>query len=145
MGFQEYSKLSSELRTRLDGTSSAKKILASAAALADAGKDGKKDKKDKDKDGKKGGKDKDKEGKKGKKGAEAALHTSDGGGASTSGPSVLVGSATVPFRPEWDRHALTPRHMAYMRVAEGCDHKCTFCAIPGFRGKFRSKARKTRN
>ncbi len=52
---------------------------------------------------------------------------------------VLVGSATVPFRPEWDRHALTPRHTAYLRVAEGCDHKCTFCAIPSFRGKFRSK------
>ena len=52
---------------------------------------------------------------------------------------VLVGSATVPFRPEWDRHALTPRHTAYLRVAEGCDHKCTFCAIPSFRGKVRSK------
>lgn len=56
-----------------------------------------------------------------------------------AGPRVLVGSATVPFRPEWDRHSLTPRHTAYLRVAEGCDHKCTFCAIPGFRGKFRSK------
>jgi ribosomal protein S12 methylthiotransferase len=57
-------------------------------------------------------------------------------------PSIVplqVGSATVPFRPEWDRHRLTPRHTAYLRVAEGCDHKCTFCAIPGFRGKFRSK------
>ena len=56
-----------------------------------------------------------------------------------AGTRVLVGSATVPFRPEWDRHALTPRHTAYLRVAEGCDHKCTFCAIPSFRGKFRSK------
>lgn len=27
-----------------------------------------------------------------------------------------------------------------MRVAEGCNHACTFCAIPGFRGKFRSKS-----
>jgi hypothetical protein len=53
--------------------------------------------------------------------------------------SNKVGSATVPFRPEWDRHRLTPRHTAYLRVAEGCDHKCTFCAIPGFRGRFRSK------
>jgi ribosomal protein S12 methylthiotransferase len=35
---------------------------------------------------------------------------------------------------------LTPRHTAYLRVAEGCNHACTFCAIPGFRGKFRSKA-----
>lgn len=52
---------------------------------------------------------------------------------------VQVGDATVPFRPEWDRVRLTPRHTAYLRVAEGCNHACTFCAIPGFRGKFRSK------
>ena len=50
-----------------------------------------------------------------------------------------VGSSTVPFRSEWGRYRLTPRHTAYVRVAEGCDHQCTFCAIPGFRGKFRSK------
>lgn len=52
---------------------------------------------------------------------------------------VQVGEATVPFRPEWDRVRLTPPHTAYLRVAEGCNHACTFCAIPGFRGKFRSK------
>lgn len=50
-----------------------------------------------------------------------------------------MGSSTVPFRSEWGRYRLTPRHTAYVRVAEGCDHQCTFCAIPGFRGKFRSK------
>ena len=47
--------------------------------------------------------------------------------------TVQVGDATVAFRPEWDRHRLTPRHTAYLRVAEGCSHACTFCAIPGFR------------
>eukprot|EP00878_Enallax_costatus_P010912 GHUV01011398.1.p1 GENE.GHUV01011398.1~~GHUV01011398.1.p1 ORF type:complete len:502 (+),score=136.63 GHUV01011398.1:308-1813(+) len=57
----------------------------------------------------------------------------------SSSSRVQVGEATVPFRPEWDRHRLTPRHTAYLRVAEGCNHACTFCAIPGFRGKFRSK------
>lgn len=46
---------------------------------------------------------------------------------------VQVGDATIPFRAEWDRHRLTPRHTAYLRVAEGCNHACTFCAIPGFR------------
>ncbi len=56
-----------------------------------------------------------------------------------SAPSVLVGSASVPFRPEEDRVSLTAAHTAYIRVAEGCDHSCTFCAIPGFRGSFRSK------
>jgi ribosomal protein S12 methylthiotransferase len=54
-------------------------------------------------------------------------------------PQPQVGDATVAFRPEWDRHRLTPRHTAYLRVAEGCSHACTFCAIPGFRGTFRSK------
>ena len=52
---------------------------------------------------------------------------------------VRVGTASPPFRPEALRKRLTPNHYAYLRVAEGCDHKCTFCAIPGFRGKFRSK------
>ncbi|GAB4822474.1 hypothetical protein N2152v2_009520 [Parachlorella kessleri] len=46
---------------------------------------------------------------------------------------VQVGDATIPFRAEWDRHRLTPKHTAYLRVAEGCNHSCTFCAIPGFR------------
>lgn len=46
---------------------------------------------------------------------------------------VQVGEATVGFRPEWDRFRLTPQHTAYLRVAEGCNHACTFCAIPGFR------------
>lgn len=37
------------------------------------------------------------------------------------------------------RLRLTPRHWAYLRISEGCDHACTFCAIPSFRGKHRSK------
>lgn len=46
---------------------------------------------------------------------------------------VQVGESTVAFRPEFDRYRLTPKHTAYLRVAEGCNHACTFCAIPGFR------------
>ncbi|MBL8237021.1 MAG: 30S ribosomal protein S12 methylthiotransferase RimO [Bryobacterales bacterium] len=33
----------------------------------------------------------------------------------------------------------TPRHFAYMKIAEGCDHPCTFCVIPHYRGAFRSR------
>ena len=33
----------------------------------------------------------------------------------------------------------TPRHMAYIKIAEGCDHPCTFCIIPQLRGRFRSR------
>src|SRR5262249_61745727 len=33
----------------------------------------------------------------------------------------------------------TPKHSAYIKVAEGCDHPCAFCIIPQLRGKFRSR------
>jgi ribosomal protein S12 methylthiotransferase len=33
----------------------------------------------------------------------------------------------------------TPRHFAYIKIAEGCDHPCTFCVIPQYRGSFRSR------
>lgn len=33
----------------------------------------------------------------------------------------------------------TPPHWAYLKIAEGCDNRCAFCAIPGIRGKFRSR------
>ena len=37
------------------------------------------------------------------------------------------------------RMITTPRHAAYIKIAEGCDHPCTFCIIPQLRGKFRSR------
>ncbi len=33
----------------------------------------------------------------------------------------------------------TPKHYAYIKIAEGCDHPCTFCVIPQYRGNFRSR------
>jgi len=33
----------------------------------------------------------------------------------------------------------TARHSAYVKIAEGCDHPCSFCVIPQYRGKFRSR------
>lgn len=71
-------------------------------------------------------------------GLPAALRASLGGTAGAADPTsapprVSVGSPTVPFRGEAVRHRLTPPHTAYLRVAEGCSHKCTFCAIPSFR------------
>ena len=38
-----------------------------------------------------------------------------------------------------ERHLTTPRHYAYLKIAEGCDRKCSFCAIPLIRGKHISK------
>ncbi len=37
------------------------------------------------------------------------------------------------------RLRITPRHLAYLKIAEGCDRECTFCSIPSMRGKFVSK------
>jgi ribosomal protein S12 methylthiotransferase len=37
------------------------------------------------------------------------------------------------------RLRLTPRHYAYLRVSEGCNNPCTYCAIPAIRGPFRSR------
>jgi len=34
---------------------------------------------------------------------------------------------------------LTPRHYAYLKISEGCNHKCTFCIIPSMRGKLLSR------
>jgi ribosomal protein S12 methylthiotransferase len=45
--------------------------------------------------------------------------------------------------PEHDflpRLVTTPRATAYLKIAEGCDHPCTFCIIPRLRGKFRSRS-----
>lgn len=38
-----------------------------------------------------------------------------------------------------DRLRVTPRHFAYLKISEGCDRLCTFCAIPQMRGKHISK------
>src|SRR5881394_1018861 len=47
-------------------------------------------------------------------------------------PSILYDD----FTP---RIVTTPQHAAYIKIAEGCDHPCTFCIIPQLRGKFRSR------
>ena len=47
----------------------------------------------------------------------------------------------APVRAQEDtaRLRITPRHYAYLKISEGCDRLCTFCAIPGMRGKHVSK------
>ncbi len=39
-----------------------------------------------------------------------------------------------------ERELSTPKHFAYMKISEGCDNPCSFCAIPLIRGKYRSKS-----
>lgn len=43
------------------------------------------------------------------------------------------------YTDETPRILTTPRASAYIKIAEGCDHPCTFCIIPQLRGKFRSR------
>lgn len=38
----------------------------------------------------------------------------------------------------FDRHVTTPNHFAYLKISEGCNRKCSFCAIPQFTGKHKS-------
>ncbi|HKM89314.1 MAG TPA: 30S ribosomal protein S12 methylthiotransferase RimO [Candidatus Acidoferrales bacterium] len=51
----------------------------------------------------------------------------------------------APLPPEFLYHDLspriltTPRHYAYIKINEGCDHPCSFCIIPELRGRFRSR------
>jgi ribosomal protein S12 methylthiotransferase len=55
---------------------------------------------------------------------ERVVHREDPGGALEAGsPRALS----------------TPRHIAYLKISEGCDHRCTFCIIPRLRGDQRSK------
>ena len=48
------------------------------------------------------------------------------------------GSIDAPVR-ECNRVVTTPRHYAYMKIAEGCDNRCAFCVIPSLRGRYRSR------
>ena len=56
----------------------------------------------------------------------------DAAAAASDAPTYLYHDLTP-------RILSTPRHTAYIKINEGCDHPCTFCVIPQLRGKFRSR------
>jgi ribosomal protein S12 methylthiotransferase len=84
----------------------------------------------------------------------------------SKGPAPVKGPKTkrsLPFKPEPEataplvevnarpiyvqdfdtpRFRLTPKHFAYVKIAEGCNHPCTFCIIPRMRGSHRSRTQK---
>lgn len=53
--------------------------------------------------------------------------------------ATVDGGKPKSARTDQKRMLLTPKSFAYLRISEGCDHKCTFCAIPSMRGRNRSK------
>jgi len=64
--------------------------------------------------------------------------------AKERGKNAAPASFVTPrstFIPDYDtpRFRLTPRHFAYIKIAEGCNHPCTFCIIPQIRGRHRSR------
>ncbi|HEY7838594.1 MAG TPA: 30S ribosomal protein S12 methylthiotransferase RimO [Terriglobales bacterium] len=79
----------------------------------------------------------------------------EGIGAACGGAPTNVSANLLPILPQdffdprptapylYDeltpRLRTTPRHSAYIKIAEGCDHPCTFCVIPQYRGQFRSR------
>jgi ribosomal protein S12 methylthiotransferase len=67
-----------------------------------------------------------------------------GGNSTTTGiPDAGYNLVTrrPSYIPDYDtpRFRLTPAHSAYLKVAEGCNHPCSFCVIPQMRGKHRSR------
>ncbi|MGH9817863.1 MAG: 30S ribosomal protein S12 methylthiotransferase RimO, partial [Candidatus Acidiferrales bacterium] len=55
-------------------------------------------------------------------------------------PEVSTADASAfLYHDATPRVLTTPRHTAYVKINEGCDHPCTFCIIPELRGRFRSR------
>lgn len=53
--------------------------------------------------------------------------------------SVVCGGEWLAYDQVWPRRLTTPFYQAYLKIAEGCSHHCTYCTIPGIRGPFRSR------
>jgi ribosomal protein S12 methylthiotransferase len=64
------------------------------------------------------------------------------GVARVSAPGNNFVSARPTYIPDYDtpRFRLTPAHSAYLKIAEGCNHPCSFCVIPQMRGRHRSRS-----
>ncbi len=54
--------------------------------------------------------------------------------------ALTPASPNISFAGFADRPLLTPPHLAYVKIGEGCSRRCSFCAIPGIRGNFRSRS-----
>ena len=72
------------------------------------------------------------------------------GGAAAAAPLRFFKPSTLEAKPpstlptyiydaETPRLLATPKHYAYVKIAEGCDYKCAFCIIPKLRGQYRSR------
>lgn len=72
----------------------------------------------------------------------ALAPTTDGRGPTTDvRPLTLYKKPTYLYDASTPRVTTTPRHFAYVKIAEGCDYTCAFCIIPTLRGEYRSRTR----
>jgi ribosomal protein S12 methylthiotransferase len=80
-------------------------------------------------------------------------HLRQGSGGQAAAPGNIIqilrgngsaaGSRELPtyiYDADTPRMLATPRHYAYVKIAEGCDYKCAFCIIPTLRGNYRSRS-----
>lgn len=58
---------------------------------------------------------------------------------SATAPGIYTDQTSRRVTDDRVRLRIGPAHSAYLRISEGCDHRCSFCTIPAVRGPFRSK------
>jgi ribosomal protein S12 methylthiotransferase len=71
--------------------------------------------------------------------AEGAARAEQGRFSRESWDGAIADLPNYLYDEETPRVLATPSYTAYIKIAEGCDHPCTFCIIPQLRGKFRSR------
>jgi ribosomal protein S12 methylthiotransferase len=60
-------------------------------------------------------------------------------GEATGDGELTPAAPRISFAGFAERPLLTPPHLAYVKIGEGCSRHCSFCAIPGIRGRFQSR------
>jgi len=72
-------------------------------------------------------------------GEGAACRAPTKAGVRSQRPLLRISPPEYLYGGETPRLLATPPWTAYLKIAEGCDHRCAFCAIPRIRGRFRSR------
>ncbi len=72
-------------------------------------------------------------------------HETNGTDPTNSDLDLAFARTRPTYIPDYDtpRFRLTPAHSAYVKIAEGCNHPCSFCVIPQMRGKHRSRTQQS--
>lgn len=77
--------------------------------------------------------------------ADAVIGIGDNGNIAAKLNEMMTGETVESFPDKYqmplcgERELTTPSYFAYLKIAEGCDNRCTYCAIPMIRGKYRSR------